>query len=444
LFAIIWATSILAVQLLRYSKRWFFGLLTAAATFSVALPIALIRWFPDLSFPLAFEVYERSGISFTHMPFFSNSVIAMIIWIALLLFSGKRTSNQKMQNRFTVLIWAWIALFMSWFSTPLTGVYITNDHFIILVVVLSWISLPLYLSNIGKGKDVYSSDTKYLGVRLSSLINISIIGFTTLFFVYILQKPLRLHVFKFDVYIIHLSIWLTLVCASWGRIFLFWKSKKKILIFNAALFITCISIGVFGYLTVFLRETPKMRSLINKAVVIESIDEKVPSNIALCADPPSASFYAAHLRRLVYPAESNLFLLEHNEVLLRRIELLASAYDVDGAGQGLWFDHFATTLLPLTCLHFGQASSWLHKAGMSDDRIDDFIGCRHNTIDEIRERLSRAMTAPVDEPAFRQVCPWVIIPRGMRHFWRLPDDYTEVPVVSDVSLWTVEYKLPSL
>ena len=125
------------------------------------------------------------------------------------------------------------------------------------------------------------------------------------------------------------------------------------------------------------------------------------------------------------------------------LEVIAGAYGVASSGNlGIYqfeTDHYLT--IPCAAASkFSHNAGWagvLQRLGFSDTAVNDLIGCRQEVIDANWSRLTRAIDQyTLDEPAFRNLCPWVIIPDAQKSFWQLPKDYQETRIGNAIGVWS--------
>ncbi len=419
--------SLIVVRFISVNVRYFFVSLLAAILTVSAYVCLLASGIYAFHAPTIFSVYARSGISFSHMLFVSNTVLATFLWLLLLMCAWPSSRGSEHDCARGFLASSWIVVLCLWLSSPLVGVFIQNDHFVILAVMLSWMSVSPFLS----------SPTSVEFTQRTRRISYSIALFASLFFVYILQKALR-NITQFETYTIHLSIWLTLAWAGWsywlttGRIRseTFVKKSKYSLLFVATL------AGSLGLAVVIRREMIKIPNIRLRLPVIEWIQANVPVEQAVCVDPFNASVYGAHDARLTLPNLSNLFFVEEDDAQHRRLKTLGSAYDTVAAKDEYLFQSLINGTRLQACEQFATTARFLQKMGISHERVNQFIGCDEQRANLYTYEVMRSIRARVvDVKVFRSTCPWVIIPDSAKPFWHIPDSYREIRVTNETSIW---------
>ncbi|HWR00107.1 MAG TPA: hypothetical protein VN397_04670 [Candidatus Methylomirabilis sp.] len=448
MLAAIWLAVLWSSWLIRY--RWWAFPASAAAIVVVVWTAAdpLARWFLDPARAGLIGMYERNGMAFARVPFFANTVLAFLTWIALLFSVVRlRWASGRDRNQILTLAWGWIVLFFLWFHTPFTGIHTYSDHFIAPTVVLAWLGLAIAWSR-ASTTDVptipsVASRRASSFDRLASLVPIIAALGATLFVVYVLQQPIRLHIRKFDSYVVHLAHWFALATAAWLFV-LHRRIRRPVPSRTVAVVVLAVSlaIGTTGMMTVILRDIPKVQAASSHIAVTEWIRSHVPPGETMCADPASASYYAAHTGRRVTPAEATLSYPDSSDTVIRNLEVLAGGYAVTSSGNIEVFrfatDHYRT----IPC---ADGSKYAHNAfwfnllrwlGFDVGNTNELIGCRQAVIDANWSRVSAAIERhALDERAFGELCPWVVVPHEERGFWQFPSGYVEERAGSDTSIW---------
>jgi hypothetical protein len=424
------ATCIAAKMILTH-RSWCFALLAAAAIVSCVYGVLLASGAIIFHVPAVFAEYDRNGISLSHAPLISNTVVAMLAWIGLLLSVQRRRAGQD--QTLMAVTWSWIVLFMVWFSPLFLGVEFLNDHFILIVAMLSWTTLAFFATTTPSVPTVETS----VGTRR---ISMGIALFASAFFFYVLQQALR-HIGKFEPYGIHLSIWLALAAAAWFA----WMNMRGMTIESIwlrariPLMVISMIIGTLGLFAVIQRCMAQMPDLAVRAPVIGWIQTHVPEHDAVCTDPVSARIYGAHDARLTYPNESNLMFKESDDILQRRFETIIVAYDSSAAGVEGMFPFLINGVRASACDQFAKVARVLRWFGWSKEQADSFIGCQEQLASAYVKKVMDVINAhEVDATAFRATCPWVIIPDDQRAYWHLPASYEETRVDSRTSAWHVK------
>ncbi|OGL73296.1 hypothetical protein A3E39_01155 [Candidatus Uhrbacteria bacterium RIFCSPHIGHO2_12_FULL_60_25] len=439
----LWLATIWAARFVRL-RTWTLPVLVALSVITVwTLAGPLAEWFLDPARAGLVGMYERNGMVFARVPFFANTVLAMLAWIAFLFALARRAASPAARDRLTFAAWGWIVLFFLWFNTPFTGIHIYSDHFIAPVAVLAWLSLAT-VWGLGTGDWETGTGKRGLGNALIKQLPLVVAAGATLFFVYVLQQPLRSNIWKFDSYVIHLTHWFALAVAAWLVV---WRSRHTSSHLNTTVVTILITlpmaaIGVGASIPVILRDFPKVPEVMVNVPVVDWIRSHVPPGDMMCADPGSASFYAAHTGRRVNPAEPTLSYPDSSEQVIRDLETLVGAYSVTSSGE-LWFFRFYTGhYRTIPCAegskysHNAFYADVLRRMGFDQARANELIGCRQAVIDANWKRVEAAINRhTLDKYAFRAFCPWVIIPDPQSAFWQLPAGYVEEHVGNNVSVW---------
>jgi hypothetical protein len=443
--SVLWIAVIWGAWLLLEYRRVLFSLLVlfAGAVFVSAIPLA--HWFLDPAQAGLLGVYERNGIVFARVPFFANTVIAILAWIALLYAAVRRMPQSDVRDLLIVEAGGWIMLFLFWFNTPVTGIHLYSDHIIAPVMVLAWLCLAtVWAAARERGHGLGSVRRAGAWEKFVGFLPLMIAGGATLFFFYILQQPLRFNMKKFDSYVVHLSHWFALAVAGWIVV---WRSKRpnaelNSRVVSATILIPAFLIGVTGVVPVIVRDAAKVPSIVANQPIVDWIRSNVPVREMMCSDIDSAQFYAAHTGRRVNPAEATLSYPESSDRVIANLATFVGAYNVSSSGSlpmmRFYTDHYRT----IPC---AAASKYSHNAfhanvlaylGFSEQRVNELIGCRQDVIDANWKRVETAMERyTIDVPVFRSFCPWVIIPDAQKPYWQLPSDYREYRLENGTSIW---------
>ncbi len=444
MFVGIWLGSIWAAHGARASRRVFYAIAAIVPAITVMSSERLARWILAPAHASLLGIYERSGIVFSHVPFFANTIIAFGAWIILLaIFARLSWEIPTIQRRLVRDLWAWMALACLWFSTPFTGIHLYSDHLIGVTVILSWLSLATVLA---ASRELSKLPNSAEGSALfRGLLTAIAIG-AWVFVIYIIQQPLRFSPTKFTSYVVHIIHWLALAVAASMVASRTWLRKpfsERVGLGVLAVF--GLVIAYFGVWSMVVRDQNLVPGAIARLPIIAWIRKHVPPEEGLCSDPESASFYAAHTGLRIFPAEATLSYALTNEEVLHMLKTLGGAYSVSSSGNLPTYqfdtDHYRT----VPC---AAASKYSHNArwyglfvrlGLTPKKANELIGCRQEVIDANWKRVSEAIDRHVlNEPAFRQLCPWVIIPDEQRAYWQLPKEYTEVRV-GTVGIWSASF-----
>jgi hypothetical protein len=443
--SVLWLAVVWGAWLTGKHRSIFFSLLGFIAGFILVITIPLAHWFLDPAQAGILGVYERNGIAFARVPFFANTVIAILAWVALLYAMVRRTPQSNARRLMIFEAGGWILLFLFWFNTPVTGIHLYSDHIIAPVMVLAWFSLATVWSGL-REKEFGAALVLKKGAWESfvNCIPLLVAFGATLFFLYILQQPIRINITKFDSYVVHLSHWFALAVAGWIAV---WRLKypgaglnNKIV--AAAILAPMLLIGLAGTIPVIVRDRAKVPSVEANASVVSWIRLNVPVKDMMCADPESSMFYAAHTGRRVNPAEPTLSYPESSDQVINNLATYVGAYNVSSSGNlttiRFYTDHYRT--IPCAAgskySHNSFYASILQGLGLTDERVNELIGCRQDVIDANWKRVETAMERhTLDVPAFRSFCPWVIIPDAQKSYWQIPSDYREHRLENGVSVW---------
>lgn len=384
----------------------------------------------SLRLPASFFLYERNGVMFSHMPLISNTVLACMVWLGLLFGGRSRWRASGLDRPMEFLSLCWIVLFIAWLSTPFVGIFLQSDHFVIIVAMLSWSTLALYvMSRTGVGHPV--------SARWERIASIAMAIFSSVFFLYIAQKGFRRMV-NFETFTIHLSIWLSLAWSAWFHWFylrgwnidLLWRRLRWMLL------VVCFFLGATGLGVVIHRGMKDMPDLRSRISTIDWMQANVPYDETVCSDPVNASIYGAHNARQTYPEESNIVLAESDDAQHRRLMTIGAAYDTSAAGDEGRYSKLINGLRRNTCDQYAKVARFMERLAVPRKTIDAFLGCLRERADAYDDRVMTAIKAKnVDAPAFRALCPWVVIPDDRRIYWNLPGSYEEIRVDDQVSIW---------
>lgn len=387
-------------------------------------------------------IYERSGIAFARMPFFANTLLAFGAWIVLLLALGVVfRGDKRAQNLLARDGGFWITILTLWFSTPFTGIHLYSDHLIGPTVIVSWLSM-VNVWGILKG-----GLSRLKEAPRSQLLGIVLVGIAigaSLFVVYVVQQPLRTYPLKFDAYAVHVIHWFALAVTAWMAVFVIVLRRSLVDRWVlGTLGVGCLVVGLWGAGSVIGRDKAVFSRIQRRVSAIQWLRSNIPAQSYVCADPDTASFYAAHTGGFIYPAESIQTYAVPNEQILKALEILAGAYDVSLSGNKTVYEFESNHYRTLPCAtgsKFSHNGSWyrlLGRFGLDAQKINELIGCRQDVIDANWRRISKAIDQhTLDAPAFRRLCPRVLIPDGQRVYWQLPPEYKEIRIGEGVSVWS--------
>lgn len=435
IFFTLWTISLWTVWLIEKSRRMFY-VIFVLATIGVGFLIPLLPYV--IQTPAAkifYESYVRHGLSFTHLPLISNSFIVMLVWIFFCSWLIPRATEGVLKKRLEEIHFGWIVLLLAWLLSSFTGVYIHNDHFRTPVLFLSWLTFAI-LWNSKTENFLFTNDKneacKKRAVRILPLIGTIVIsGYFS--FSYIV-KP-----FTFDgdfLNIIHLSHWIVLFLAStylyvlWTGLSLTLLAKRKYI-----LLLTSVAMGAMASISAYQREFKRLPDLIQKVPIITWVQNNVPSNEAICADPKTADELSPHLKRRLYLTQQSFLLKESHVDAYNRLIVFLSAYDATGAGQEEAFEYFLNGAPASACTQFSRFEASLHLLGIAPTKINSITGCDKTFLEQNKTALKKMFSQKTVQPNFSVTCPWIIIPQDVRQFWRIPNGYSEHPVTPTISVW---------
>lgn len=429
LFSGIWATAILCSRFSKMSMRINLAIVAATSVVTVLISPFIARILMQPNVVAKLETVERNGVVFSRMPFISNTVIVMAVWLFLcgVILCFNRKINSAAMRRLAILFSAWLALFAVWFHTPFTGVFTHNDHFISVVQFLGIVSvLAVWITQ---------SEVDF---RINKRIPLVLGLFSSAFFIYILAKPARGSFLKLDVYVIHLTNWFFLAITSWMMVFKsrFMRFSEKPIIFWIAIFSPLLLVSIGSLTTAIIRESPDIVAIKTRVPVIEWISSNVSPGTAMCAEPEIAAFYSAHTGRPVLPGEGPIAYPISYETVLTQLETIAGSLNVADSGNSGSFRFFSVYYLDRACRQFAIQMSVMRKIGVSEEMIDRISGCDEKRITSFQSRIEIAVQKhELNEAAFISTCPYAIVEKGRKDYWNLPKNYKETVLSDGTSIW---------
>lgn len=440
----LWLITNWSVWLIRKSKGSFFILLTAIIALTAIVASTIAERFLEPDMLVRWTNYTRLEIGLTRLPFFSNTIIAITLWIGFMFSVLRRMHfDSETRNRLFQQLWIWIVIFFCWFHSTFTGVFTFNDHFMLPAVLFAWISLGVLWKALEENVVMARRERTNLFDRLLDIALPFVTIFATLFFLYIIQKPFRLHFLKFYSYLIHLTLWFALMTSAWIVTLRRWKSNS--LFPHRALIGTIVAVsfllGACGSIGIYSGQARQIENILNKREAAAWIRDNIPLESDVCSDPRTAEFFTAHTARRFHPTEGQYLLPREEEEILRDLETLAGAYDIQGAEDEPQFLFFAVHYRANLCEKGRGAKHALHyrimkRLGIDDETAYHIMGCPNELITEIEERMTRAIRKhEMNEGAFRGLCPWVVIPNENQGLWSLPDDYEAAYEDDVVRIW---------
>jgi hypothetical protein len=436
LVVLIWIASAWGAWIIRKNRAAWFVLVAFAALGSIAFAFVLAPWLDRSAWwPILVDVQERVGVAETRIPQIANPFIAMLGWIALLVAIARRRIGDDAARIVTVQ-WAWIALLLAWLVTPFIGFYIHNDHFRTPIVLLSWVSMAAVWFTTTPPSSSLSQGEERRGIWKT--IPIATLLAALAFIAKILLKPYG--VGKDDLDILHLSLWFSLAVGAWLVIrHQQRRTSAPSRRWSVAVIVCSMLIGGIPLVATYQRQFAQMPDLVSREPVMAWITANIPPDRIGCADPSAADVLSAHTGRRIVPAETTFYMRESNDATLKRFAAFASGYDLATSGAGDALRQYIDLSQGIVCNQYPLQSRILRALGMSDDRIDGLIGCPRAMLDaRFSAFMSISRTGTVDEAAFRDACPWVVVTDDQKVNWRIPAEYEETRVEGGVSVWQAE------
>jgi hypothetical protein len=329
------------------------------------------------------------------------------------------------------IIHAWLVLLFSWLLSPFTGLYLQNDHFRTLVVILSWMSLAQLWGLLNRS-------SKSIPISSRSLAGSLAIGTLTISLIYIVRILAAPYAFNGDVLnVLHLSHWFALAVGAMLLVtaFFFKKGTWPARNFFTGLFIGAFLIGGVALVHVYTRAFSELPNLVSYRTAIEWIRSTVPETESLCTDPAHTGFFGAHTARRVYPAEATNYYAEPTSDVVERLVTIVGFYDSVASGQAEAFLYQSGLGRGVVCEQSVRYEAALKRFGFSSAFIDRLTGCPRPLLRRLSGIVASAMEHPFqDEEAFAAICPWVIVSEDQSSYWRLPSNYDE-QVFDGVSVW---------
>lgn len=409
------------------------GILAVIPIFCLLMP-----WVMRPELRLAYEVQKRTGLTFTRLPVFSNSLLLVFAWIALMVLATYFfRMKPEVRDRLSAVTVGWVTLFGAWLSNVFTDAFIANDHFRAPAVILSWISLFVVWTAVSRAReagafDGIAADKKWLRIFRGFLLVFFGCCFA-MFSVYVFKK---VFVFRGDfLNVIHASHWIALMVATiviWGGI----QANPRWAKSAAWMFIAvAVLLGVAARIYVFSQEAFRFPSYTSYVPAISWIRMNLSKEDGICADPQHGEIFGAFSARLVYPTYVTEFLPKSDEEILNDLRTEMGYYNVQSViARDVYIRVFDS--MDTTCSQF-QSSVWsklFAMAGRSD--FDEAAGCLRKAVQSVEEKLSTyAIKRERNDAQFRKLCPAVIIANDQRSFWSLPSDYTETKINETFSVW---------
>ncbi|MBP6945404.1 hypothetical protein KBD61_01570 [Patescibacteria group bacterium] len=443
----LWLAALFTLRFLPVLKWWLLGALALLPCLLIPLSLWLARWFLAPQQAGMMGLYERTGIVFSHAPFVSNTVLAIAVWIGLFFVIGRsRLDQPTWQISLTVNGSAWIALFVTWFNTPFTGLFFYPDHFIIVVAVLGWFSFASVLNAL----PTFPAHA-FAKRRLDTFILWGIFLGSTTFFFYVLQQPLRFNLRQFYSYIIHLVVWfvpaLTAGCLLWreqrGSIPSLRGLRLLILVISSLL-------GIGGVAVLIAGDTRFVSPLTKRAPAITWMREHVPPSDSICSDEQTATFFAGHTGLIIRPAEATFISYESRLEVQTILETIATIYRPTSQEKQHAYLYTLEHFLAMPCTYRDQYSqSWFYRPILrlfkqdTPTELNTFFGCREDLIQSLRSGILSAMQSHnVDPTRVYTMCSWVIVPETQAQDWHLPPGYSRAWNGGGMTFYTASSSTP--
>ncbi len=432
----IWLAAGWGIWLIKMSSRLFFAIsasLSLVFLGGVGGVYAFLHELPT-TFWTTLETYQRLGaFLFSRFPILSHTVLSSVGWIILFVcLLQSFTFNQEQQKRFFILGSIWLTCLVLWFQNILSNFYLQNDHFIVPVVLASWMSV---------GAFVNFSFPNPLRPKIITKLTVSGVAlFSSLITCFILLQSLR-HLRQLDVYLIHLAHWIALsVCSLLLATSLFLRPKLHRPIFYKGLILSLL-LTTAAWVVFYVRALPSVSSTVTRRPQLEWLLARTKTGDHLCSDPETAHFLSAHSGRSVFPAESMVNYPYRDEDLLHRMRVYVGAFDARSPAQAEYLDFLLTYYRTSTCDYGrGQFRRWsllLKKIGFSPAKTLSVLGCPDARNRAISQTLFAAIQhRHLDAQGFKALCPVVIIPQQQRSSWQLPSHYTNIFDDPTFSVWS--------
>ncbi len=439
ILCVIWLASMWAIWLFR-NKRGLIG--TACVVGFFALPFVAYygaHWLFSGSHVAYWQMYERIGLAYSHMPYLTNSFLIVPGWIALLLCLPRwRRMNEREERGLVAMQWAWIALLFAWQCSVFMGVALDNDHFRSPTVLLCWISFA-WLWSVLRAPAASEPPRRARGAWIFDVLTLGTLAVSLVFIYRILASG---YVF-FDEYlnVLHFSHWFILALAAWC-LWRYARSGKPSAAFPAngiiaiALVVSIVS-GVSASAHIYAVELVRLPGMDGGQQLVDFLRATVPVDQAVCADPVTAGILGIHIARLTHPTVMSKMLPQTDAQALNTLTTLAGAYDVVGSGFQKSFKRFVRMDRYIPCASYLKTDAVLKRLGVSDATIQRLDGCPITMLDQEQQIFQQALDLrTLDPAAFQSVCPWVVITPDQRAYWRLPANYVERAFPSGTSVWS--------
>ncbi|MFA5129328.1 MAG: polyprenol monophosphomannose synthase [Patescibacteria group bacterium] len=364
-----------------------------ASVFAVFVSLLFAHIVSSPSFAAVIDLYHRTGVTPSHMPFIMNTVLVMAGW--LLLGSGFAKDEEGAGH-----LVGWICLFLLWFDYPFTGFFIYNEHFMQVLAPFGLLSLGYVLSR-GNEKQKWS-----VPVFVVSMLFICLYVWKS----FVSSSSVR-------GFMVHFINWIPLAIAAGLMVF---SKRKKIIMMIGVIGLICI--GAWGYVSIVRAQTRDVGVVVRTAPssIIDWIRQDGSAATRYCSDTNTASVLGAHTGRAFYPSTAMMFERVTNEVLRARFRSIAQVFDVDGAGEHEAWNFILTSSIQSTCDAFPFQEKMMRAVGFSQNTIDRVTGCPRQEISAEKDFVSSAITRQGTALPLLSVCDRVIVRDDLQSFWNLP------------------------
>lgn len=360
----------------------------------------------------AIDLYSRTAVATSHMPFISNALFVIIGWI-ILGYSGFARDEEG----FGHLI-GWLCLLLLWLDYPFTGIFLFNEHFMQIIAPFGLFSLGFLMNtnNVEVKKKRW-----HVIIFLLSCCSVVLYVFKSI----APGGSIRL-------FIIHLINWIPLAIAS--AFMIFPASRKKVMFIGVA---GLLCFGAWGYFSIVSAQTHGVGDVVKIEPVIEWVRRDGSAQTRYCSDAETSRVLAAHTGRAFYPSEAMLFEPVSDRVEEDRLDAIAYVFDVDGAGHREVWNNYVVNARLSPCMTFPFQEAFLRRIGMSQARIDAITGCSRDVIQSRLSIVTHAVQHENPIPALSTVCDRVIIRDDLQPFWHLSSSEALLTHIAGYQIYAV-------
>lgn len=345
------------------------------------------------------EVFQRYGLGFTHLPFFTSAILLPICWLIVL---GVQARAHHTPPRALFLWQGWLVLLFCFEMGPFAGIVFQNDHFRALALILSWMSLSI----------VYQSDPHNISKQQKRLIY-PVLGLALLMTFWkialFLLQPFH------DLAMVQAAYWIPL---TWATITLVFSNTRTRLLFIVPA--VCVGLGTFAATSIMVRASRDPAALVEQEHVRDQILSLVPATQQICIDPLHADTMAAITPRMIIPSVTYRFLPESEAT---QTDFLRGYFDGwRGANTGeraASARRLAAQDQYLPCSESSWIAAPLLRLSWNQDQINTLTGCPQRHINDVANQILDDQKS-VSKDAFLKSCPWVLVMPGQEDSWKLP------------------------